>query len=246
MVHRVALLIACLLAAANHEGRSGGYDVKREVAWARSVWPADLEHVQFQSPTTKLLDWAPPGGSVKVWLFSKNHSCTEMELHRVALPTPTSTGDTAVLTGKHFVVDARPVRRREPTRLFSLGFLFAETADYCLEDSASGTPRGCGGIGREGPTFGALSNVDRESASFDGEPISLNPECAGPIEWLKCASGGKRPCVACRKVALNPIEIDDSSYGDYRGGWVTDAQRRRATCNEECPDCFSEPDAHPD
>lgn len=236
MVHRFALLTTCLLVSTIQVGKADGYNVRREIAWARSVWPADLKNVQFQSPTTKLLDWAPPGASVKVWLFSKNHDCTEMELHRVALSTPTSTGDTVVLIGKHFAANAQPGAASRTYTVVSLGFLFAETDDYCQEDIASGTPIGCGGIGREGPTFGALSGIDPESASFDGEPISLDPECAGPVEWLKCASGGKRPCVACRKVALNPIEIDDSSYGDYRGGWITDAHRRRATCNEACPD----------
>ena len=94
MVHRVALLIASLLAAANHEGRSGGYDVKREVRLGAFGLAGGMWSTFSFSPHTQAADWAPPGGSVKVWLFSKNHSCTEMELHGVALPTPTSTGDT--------------------------------------------------------------------------------------------------------------------------------------------------------
>jgi hypothetical protein len=236
MVHRPVLLTVCLLASTNQAGRADDYNVKREIAWARSVWQADLKNVQFQSPTTRLLDWAPPGGSVKVWLLSENYRCTEIELHRVALATPTSAGDTEVLIGKHFVADANLGATSRTYTVVSLGFLFAETDDYCREDIASGTPLGCGGMGREGQSLGALSDIDGESARFAGEPISLDPECAGPVKWLKCESGGKRPCVACQKVALNPIEMDDSSYGDYRGGWITDSDRRRATCSEACPD----------
>ena len=68
MVHRLALLTVCLLASTNQARRTNGYDVKREIAWARSVWPAALKDVQFQSPTTRLLDWVPRGGSIKVCL----------------------------------------------------------------------------------------------------------------------------------------------------------------------------------
>jgi hypothetical protein len=236
MSPRSALLMICLLALPIRVGKADRYDVKREIAWARLTWPADLKDVQFRSPTANLLDWAPPGGSIKVWLFSQDHSCTEMELHRVTLSTPTPAGDIEVLTGKHFVGDSTPGATTRMYTVTSLGFLFAETNDYCTQDVVSGAPLGCGGVGREGPTYGALSDVDEQSAHFDGEQISLDPQCAGPIQWLKCENGGKRPCLGCRRVSINPIETGDSSYGDHRTDWISDADRRRRTCDEACPD----------
>jgi hypothetical protein len=241
MIRRSALLIVCLLASTNRVGRADGYNVKREIGWARSMWPADLKDVQFQSPTAKMLDWARPGGSIKVWLFSQDHACTEVELHRVTLSTPTPAGDTEVLIGKHFASSGTPGATSRSYAVTSLGFLFAETDDHCQEDIASEAPVGCGGVGREGPTYGALSDVDQESAGFDGEQIGLDPQCAGPVQWLKCESGGKRPCVGCRRVAISPIETSGSSYGDYRKDWIPGADRRRATCNEACPAQSSSP-----
>ena len=240
-IRRSALLIMGLLASTNRVGQAEGYDVKREIAWARSMWPADLKGIQFQSPTAKLLDWAPPGGSVQVWLFSQDHACTEMTLRRARLPKPTPAGDTEVLVGKHFAGDRAPGTTSRMYKVTSVGFLFAETDDYCTEDIVSEAPLGCGGVGREGPTYGALSEADQQRALFDGEPMGLDPECAGPVQWLKCESGGQRPCLGCRKVAINPSEASDSSYGDYRGVAIPDAARRRATCNEACPPQSSSP-----
>ena len=241
MIRRSTLLVAFLLASTSRGGRADGYNLKREIAWARSMWPANLKDVQFESPVAKLLDWAPQGRSVTVWLFSQQHSCTEMELHRVPLSTPTPAGDTEGLIGKHFVSGNTPGTPSRMYKVTSVGFLFAEGDDYCTEDIVSGAPLGCGGVGREGPVFGTLSDIDQQSARFDGEPIGLDPECAGPIQWLKCESGGKRPCVGCGRVAINPIETSGSSYGDYRGDWITGADRRRATCREACPTQSSSP-----
>src|SRR5215831_4835896 len=98
-------ILACLfvVASARPVGSEEAFNLKREVAWARAKWRADLKGVHFESPTAKLLAWAPPGGEVKVWLFTDNDACTPTQLQRVRLDHPTSRGETEVLTGKHFL-----------------------------------------------------------------------------------------------------------------------------------------------
>lgn len=62
---RPSILAGLLLVAwARPADPAESYNLRREVAWARSLWGADLEGVHFEAPTAKLLDWVPRGGSL--------------------------------------------------------------------------------------------------------------------------------------------------------------------------------------
>jgi hypothetical protein len=78
-----SVLVALLLWGATRLARpEPSYDLPREIAWARSTWPADLKGIRFHSPKQKLLDWVRPGGSITVWAFSPKHACAPLELSR--------------------------------------------------------------------------------------------------------------------------------------------------------------------
>jgi hypothetical protein len=238
------LIVACLLllASARPAGSEEPYNLKREVAWARAMWRADLKGVHFEAPIAKLLAWAPPGGTVKVWLFTSDDACTPTELRRVPLAHPTSRGETEVLTGKHFP-SARPgpgglglPNPAETSRAFQplwIGFELQVSSELCTEDITSGALLGCGGIGEDDQVYGALSDADSETARFGGVAIGLIPSCEGPLYWLKCRSGGKKRCRRCEQVALSPDEPAGWDPNNLESGEVFS---RDATCDKPCPD----------
>jgi hypothetical protein len=227
MSRRLLVLVLLLLRGPHSSRAEGAYDLKSEIAWARSHWSGDLKGLHFHSPTAKLFDWVPRGGAIRVWMFTGSAACVPIEVHRVP------DGDGELLVGKHFISQqARPAELSRMYRSVLIGSVFTESGDYCTEGNAAGASFECGD-GIYGPDWivGVLSDVDRDSARFDGEVMALHPECDGPIEWLRCKSGGKRPCARCKRVSINPTEAQDS-YSS--GGPIPDADWSRATCNEAC------------
>jgi hypothetical protein len=212
-----------------------GYDLKREIAWARLRWPGDLDGVRFGVRTEKLMAWVPPGASIDAWAYSPSHDCDRVKLHRIS-GAPAAIYGHDLLVGESIVytgVDhGREVRA---WKSFSFGELFSEAGEALSGEvqDANGTwhPNGqTGTIGRPDATYGVLSYVDANVARFGATRLALHAECTGPVEWLKCASGGERPCVGCKKIAVVAVETDA-----YYSGMGFQWGRRRPTCNEACP-----------
>jgi hypothetical protein len=224
---RLSILSACLiLVGARFVAAEPRYDVQREIAWACHRWAIDLEGVRFGTPTKKLLAWVPAGGSIEAWAFSPSHECDRIELRRDG---DELVGESIVYKG---VSQGRELRA---WKVFAFGDVFAEGAEALRSETrdADGTwqPAGqTGTIGRENTTFGALSYVDAAVARFGGTHLVLYAECAGPIEWLTCRSGGERPCIACQKISVTPVEAN--AYYDGLGFALG---RRQPSCKERCP-----------
>jgi len=188
---RLPILSTCLvLGVARLVAAEPGYDVKREIAWARRTWASDLKGVRFGTPTEKLLAWVPAGGSIEAWAFSPSHNCDRVELQR-------SSGE---LVGESIVdKGVRQGREFRAWKVFSFGDLFSEGAEALRLEvrDADGTwqPDGqTGTIGRENATYGALSYVDATVARFGGTPLALYAECARPND--------------CKKISVTPVEAN--------------------------------------
>lgn len=235
MIRRPIPMALLLVAAAAAEGSAGGYNLEREIAWARSRWPDDLQGVRFRAATAKLVNWVPPRGAIEVWAFSPAHACTPIELRRPADSTRVSPSGAAWLVGKEIVGhDFRQGREIRAYREFTIGFVFSSGDDEIRTEAQDASGKWqlaeSSGTGAESASYGALSDVDAEVARFGGEPLALHPMCAGPIEWLKCPSGGERPCDRCRRIALIPAGVADY-FSD--GGLLS--RDRLTTCQEPCP-----------
>lgn len=192
---RLSILSGCLSAClvvgvARAVAADPGYDVKREIAWARHTWASDLQGVRFGTPTKKLLAWVPAGGSIEAWAFSPSHECDRIELRRE--------GDE--LVGESIVYKGvSQGRESRAWKAFAFGDVFAEGGESLRGEvrDADGTwqPAGqTGTIGREDDTYGALSYVDATVARFGGTPLALYAECAGPV--------------GCKKIAMTTIETN--------------------------------------
>ena len=151
--------------------RLGAFDVARQ-SEGRSVSVS-------RSQAARL---GPSRTSVKVWLFSQQHSCTEMELHRVPLSTPTPAGDTEGLIGKHFVSGNTPGTPSRMYKVTSVGFLFAETDDYSQRTSFPGrrsvavvwVARGRSSVRSRTSTSRALASTASRFASIPNAPVPSN------------------------------------------------------------------------
>jgi hypothetical protein len=234
-MHRWIVSACFVLGVARFVAADTGYDLKREIAWARLRWPGDLDGVRFGVRTEKLLAWVPPGASIDAWAYSPMHSCDLVKLHRIS-EGPAAIHGHDLLVGESIVytgVDhGREVRA---WKSFSFGVLFSEAGEALSreERNADGTwvPMGqTGTIGLEDATYGVLSYVDANVARFGGTHLVLYAECDGPVAWLKCTGGGERPCVGCKKVLVSPEEAD-AHYDGLGFMWG----RRKPTCNEACP-----------
>jgi hypothetical protein len=131
--------------------------------------------------------------------------------------------------------DVRRGREAMAWRSFAFGDLFSDGGEaLSLEErDANGKwqPAGqTGTVGRELATYGVLSYADATVARFGGTHLWLHTECAGPVEWLKCKSGGGRPCVGCRTISVVPVAVNEN-YGGMGLMWG----RRRPTCQDPCP-----------
>jgi hypothetical protein len=190
------ILSACLvLGIARFVAADTGYDLRREIAWARRTWASDLEGVRFGTPAKKLLAWVPAGGSVEVWAFSPSHNCDHLELRQISGEL---VGESIVDSGN------RQGREFRAWKVFAFGDLFSEGAESLRieERDADGTwhPAGyTGTIGSENATYGALTYVDANVARFGGTHMALYAECVRP---------------GCKKVSLMAVEAD--AY--YDGG----------------------------
>lgn len=178
-----------MLGIAHSVAADTGYDLQREIAWARRTWASDLEGVRFGTPTKKLLAWVPTGGSVEVWAFSPSHDCDHLELRLIS----------GELVGES-IVDSGNSQGREfrAWKVFAFGDLFAEGAESLRveERDADGTwhPAGyTGTIGRENATYGVLTYVDANVARFGGTHMALYAECVRP---------------GCKKVSVMAVEAD--------------------------------------
>ncbi len=235
---RRLILVACLSGGATTSPihAKTGSDLEREVAWARAKWPRDLKGVQFQAPVNKLVEWLPPGTSSPAWVFSPTHQCVRIELMRAAT-APATAGEDEDLEAKEILeertIDGREVRSY---RLFRVGFLFTGHGDELgsEERDRSGTwrPAGSGGTGSRSVPLGALSYVDASVARFGGTAVVLHPECVGPVRWLRCDSGGERPCVGCTQTDVLVVDAQDYEYFSEGG---LSPSHRPVTCTEPCP-----------
>jgi hypothetical protein len=232
---RRSILTVCLVLGITRPARpDAGYDLKREIAWARATWPRDLKTLRFESPTAKLVAWVPPGASIQVWAYSPAHDCAPVELRRVSDPGPRTAGGEP-LEGKE--IFEQSLRNGAPTRfyqVFWIGDQFTSNGDQLAweQRDAQGAwqPTGSSGTSSDSEPFGALSHVDATVARFGGTPMALYGRCVGPIRWLACRSGGERPCIGCEKTEIDVVEARDH-YSD--GGLFS--PDRPATCHERCP-----------
>jgi hypothetical protein len=236
---RRSILTVCLVLGITGPARpDAGYDLKREIAWARATWPRDLAQLRFESPIAKLVAWVPPGDSINVWAYSPAHKCAAIELRRVANPGPHRAAGEP-LEGKQIL--EQKVRKGTDYRLYQvfwIGALFTGNGDQLMweERNAQGDWEltGSSGTSSESEPFGALSYVDSTVARFGGTPVVLHGRCVGPIRWLKCNGGGERPCVGCKQT-----EIDVETSDNYSEGGLFSPDRP-ATCHERFP-----PDSNP-
>jgi hypothetical protein len=126
--------------------------------------------------------------------------------------------------------------------VFRIGFLFVGNGDELgteeLDRNGAWQPAGSSGTGARSAPFGALSYVDTNVARFGGTAVVLHPECVGPVRWLKCSSGGERPCVGCKQT--NVLLIDSNDYEHLSEGGIF-SPHRPVTCHERCPPDPAEP-----
>ena len=97
---------------------------------------------------------------------SKGH-CTHAPIHCGCSSSRTK----CRVTVKHFVAGATPDATARIYTVVSRGFLFVGTDDCRREDTASGAPLGCGEMGREGQSFGALADIEGVSTRFAAQTI---------------------------------------------------------------------------
>jgi len=166
------ILSTCLvLSIARFVAADTGYNLRREIAWARLKWSSDLEGVRFGSPTKTLLAWVPAEASIDAWAFSPSHECDRIELRRIS-GTPAEFYGHDLLVGRSIVEnDVRAGREVRAWRSFAFGDLFSEGGEALSleEHDADGKwqPAGeTGTIGRELATYGVLSYADATVARF--------------------------------------------------------------------------------
>ena len=81
----VAVVVGALsIGAASHAGEppAAPPDLAGEIAWARATWPDVFADVHFETPLARLLAWAPPRGERVAYLYTEEHACREVGLHR--------------------------------------------------------------------------------------------------------------------------------------------------------------------
>jgi hypothetical protein len=231
---RSILTVCFVLGLTRSAHPDAGYDLKREIAWARATWPRALEKLRFESPIATLVAWVPPGGSIKVWAYSPAHDCAPVELRRVSNPGPRTAGGEPLEGMEVLEQEPRNGTDYRLYRVFWIGVLFTGNGDQLAweERDAQGAwqLKGSSGTSSESEPYGALSHVDATVARFGGTPMALYGRCAGPVRWLKCSSGGERPCVGCKQTEIDVVEASDH-YSD--GGLFS--PNRPATCHERCP-----------
>jgi len=186
----IVIVSACfVLDVARFVAADTGYNLQREIAWARRTWPSDLEGVRFGTPAKKLLAWVPAGGSVEVWAFSPSHSCDHLELRRIS---DELVGESIVDRGNRYGREFRA------WKVFAFGDLFAEGGESLRgeerdPDGTWHTTGYTGTIGRENKTYGVLTYVDTNVARFGGTNLALYAQCEG--------SG-------CKKISVMAMEAD--------------------------------------
>jgi len=197
-VRRLILSACFVLGLARFVAADTGYDLAREIAWARRTWARDLEGVRFGTPRKKLLAWVPAGGSIEVWAFSPWHECARIELRRISGEPAAAYGD-QFLVGES-IVDSGNSHGQDyrAWKAFAFGDLFSEGGE-----SLRGEERGADGmwhaagytgtIGLEDKTYGVLTYVDTNVARFGGTQLALYAECAGP---------------GCKKISVLAMEAD--------------------------------------
>ena len=253
----VAVVVGALsIGAASHAGEppAAPPDLAGEIAWARATWPDVFADVHFETPLARLLAWAPPRGERVAYLYTEEHACREVGLHREnpdTLDDGTSEPATALggrLRGPTWIQHGREGRN---VRLVSVGDeLEVDVGSFPTEEKdANGRWRYRPGaaIGIMPDRLGWLSYADDRVARWDARPLGLQTACTGPPEWLACPTGGERPCPACDPVS---VYVEDTGHDiihlmgvrNRTGLERSGLGQRRATCTALCPGPPDSPD----
>jgi hypothetical protein len=215
------------------------YDFARESAWARSIAGAALQGIRLQSPVAKLLAWIPRRGQViDTYLFTPGDPCRRVALQRRADPSdPTATDRlSGTLYRPTEPSEGKPVRSTVGVAVGDELEIAGEGGFEVRDADGSWHAEEVGTIGRDDDELGALSFADDRVARFDGEPITIDIICLGPIDRLSCASGGEQLCNRCQRLRLEVQERLVYTVDPHARPRSEPGLDNRSSCRVPCPE----------
>ncbi|MFO0548924.1 MAG: hypothetical protein U0271_11080 [Polyangiaceae bacterium] len=181
-------------------------EASRELAWARSRWPAELRRVQIGSHLSALKDWLADVESIPIWLSSPIGECAPGTLTRI------KDQDELVLVVYSNERTEQGVRVRDyndgtvsdELDLGGSGGRQIQAADGTWQDRERWSQSDVG-------SWGHLSKVTHDLARFAGRWVDLRASCAGPTFHIDCQSSvGNQgdDCSTCSEVRVTVSERD--------------------------------------
>ncbi len=202
----------------------------RDHAWLRERWPEQTRNITFSSLAPKLSAWVKEGDELRAFFTMDGRRCQPVVLRRTS-----DGGELDALHGR--IIESETTLDGGTERTF----IAASFGHQLHVQSGGGTERFDGkewvqhsgwGIGDGGSTLSVLSDVDAQSARWEGVAVRFEAHCNGPMETLPCAGGGSRACDACEDVALSVHDYRPSMMG-Y--GVARTIRGPTPGCSEPCP-----------
>jgi hypothetical protein len=197
-------------------------------AWVRTHAPEASVALSLEAPETlrdRLLDWAPPDGSLRVW----DLACRE---HRLTRGERTLSGPAHVST--RIEGNVKHVHEDRVEIGWDVVFVCGADATYTrsggvwtLSDSSAS---GC-----MSTPSAHISKLTADAAWFGGSTVTISLQCKRLREEVQhCRAGGTRTCAVCDELGLSQVEESSKRTS----GHVSSKSSHNiddADCSAPCP-----------
>ncbi len=205
------------------DAADAGVNPLAELAWLRAHDP-DVAELRSGSPVAELLSWFDEAETESLWVVADKFRCAPVRAKHVP-------GDDrlriSILESDQRVGGKRVRTWVDGYAGFLLSYGSSGKKETQQKDGRWVSDHGWGRSG--GSVAGALSALNDDRASFDGQAVFLQVSC--PKVPLACDDGGTRNCKDCKAFDVH-VHVLSSLHGGFG---IIGPKLPKATCDDPCP-----------